>query len=82
MKGTQSRVGFNEMLGCPLIEPFKPRFGSAPLRDIQCNYLYMRSGPTPELTRAEHKAFNTKEPSNDESHAPEASGSMSCWARL
>jgi hypothetical protein len=35
---------------------------------------------TPELTRAEHIASNMKEQDNDESHAIEASGSMSCSA--
>jgi hypothetical protein len=29
---------------------------------------------TPELTRAEHKAFNVREQGNDESHDVEASG--------
>jgi hypothetical protein len=37
-----------------------------------------RDSPTPELTRAEHKAFNLREQDDDESHAIEASGSMSC----
>jgi hypothetical protein len=32
------------------------------------------SGITPELTRAEHKAFKMKKPNNHKSHAVEASG--------
>jgi hypothetical protein len=36
--------------------------------------LFKPDAPTPELTRAEHAAFNMKKPKNDESHAAEASG--------